>query len=39
MGEKQDAINTLNEAVVEISTTAPAEILKSIKAKLKELQG
>ena len=39
MGEKQDAINTLNEAVVEISATAPADILKSIKAKLKELQG
>ena len=30
MGEKQDAINTLNEAVVEISATAPADILKSI---------
>jgi TolA-binding protein len=39
MGEKQDAMNTLKEAVVEISTTAPADILKSIKAKLKELQG
>ena len=33
MGEKQDAINTFNEAVVEISR-APADILKSIKAKL-----
>ena len=39
MGEKQDAMNTLQEAVTEISTTAPADILKSIKAKLKELQG
>ena len=39
MGEKQDAINTLKEAVAEISATAPADILKSIKAKLKELQG
>ena len=39
MGEKQDAMNTLQEAVTEISATAPADILKSIKAKLKELQG
>jgi len=38
MGEKQDAINTLNEAIKELSANAPEDILKSIKAKLKELQ-
>ena len=39
MGEKQDAINTLNEAVAEISAIAPTDVMKSIKDKLKELQG
>lgn len=39
MGAKQDAINTLKEAIKELSANAPKDILKSIKAKLKELQG
>lgn len=39
MGAKQDAVNTLNEAVAELSASAPADVLESIKAKLKELQG
>jgi len=39
MNAKQDAINTLKEAIQELSATAPEDILKSIQAKLKELQG
>lgn len=38
MGEKADAITTLQEAVKELSANAPEDILKSIQAKLKELQ-
>ncbi|MGZ0654138.1 tetratricopeptide repeat protein [Coraliomargarita sp. W4R72] len=38
MDEKQDAINTLQEAVNELPENAPEDILKAIKAKLKELQ-
>ncbi|WPJ98222.1 tetratricopeptide repeat protein [Coraliomargarita algicola] len=38
MGEKQDAINTLQEAIKELPASAPEEILEAIKAKLKELQ-
>ena len=38
MGAKQDAINTLNEAIEELSEKAPQDIILSIKAKLKELQ-
>lgn len=38
MGEKQDAINTLEEALKELPTNAPEDTLQSIKAKLKELQ-
>jgi TolA-binding protein len=38
MGEKQDAINTLTEAINELPANAPEDILEQIKAKLKELQ-
>lgn len=38
MGEKQDAINTLQEAIKELPANAPEDILEAIKAKLKELQ-
>ncbi|MDQ8195517.1 tetratricopeptide repeat protein [Coraliomargarita sp. SDUM461004] len=38
MGEKQDAIRTLQEAIDELSSNAPEDILQAIKAKLKELQ-
>ena len=34
----QDAINTLKEAIEELSDSAPQEVLQKIKAKLKELQ-
>lgn len=38
MGSKQDAVNTLNEAVQELSGKAPEELMQPIKDKLKELQ-
>jgi hypothetical protein len=38
MNAAQDARNTLNEAIKELSETAPAEIMDQIKGKLKELQ-
>lgn len=38
MGSKQDAVNTLNEAIEELSANAPEDILQAIQAKLKELQ-
>ncbi|TVP77909.1 MAG: outer membrane protein assembly factor BamD [Puniceicoccaceae bacterium] len=38
MGARQDAINTLNEAIEELSTNAPEDILEAIRSKLKELQ-
>ena len=34
----QDAINTLKEAIEELSDSAPQDVLQKIKAKLKELQ-
>lgn len=39
MNAKQDAINTLKEAITELSTNTPQDLLTAIKAKLKELQG
>jgi len=38
MNAAQDARNTLNEAIKELSEIAPAEIMDQIKGKLKELQ-
>jgi TolA-binding protein len=38
MGSRQDAVNTLNEALEELSASAPEDILQALQAKLKELQ-
>lgn len=38
MGAPQDAINTLTEAVQQLGTSAPDEIMQSIQSKLRELQ-
>jgi len=38
MGARQDAVNTLNEAVEELSASAPADLMQAIQDKLKEIQ-
>ena len=38
MGAQQDAVNTLNEAIEDLSGNAPEEVMRQIKDKLKELQ-
>ena len=38
MSASQDAINTLKEGINELSNSAPQEVIKTMNAKLKELQ-